>query len=953
MAAPLARIESLYHAARMRPPHERTAFLTEACGGDEHLRVEVESLLAEHAATDGFLSGVISAAPALAVGERIGPYEVVAPIGAGGMGEVYRASDAKLSRDVAIKVLPPLFAENPDRLARFQREARLLAAFSHPNIAQIYGLEESNGVDAIVMELVDGETLAARIARGRLPVSDALSIARQITEALEAAHERGVVHRDLKPSNVALTAAGIVKVLDFGLAKPLAATAAHALGSSSVSMPAEGTLVGTVAYMSPEQARGQNVDTRTDIWAFGCILFEMLTGRQAFAGATTSDCIAAILEREPDWSVLPAKLPSGVQRLLLRCLEKDPAQRLRSIADARFDLDDAGHERRSIARSGGKRRNRVPSRGVASPREWIAWGTAALAVAVAGAVLSFAVWSPRRAPTLPLMSASILLPDGIDRALHLALSSDGQQLAYVGLPKKGDVSYIWIRSLDKREAQMLRGTGEARYPFWSSNRRSLGFFAEGKLKTIDVTSGVIRELCPAPDGAGGSWSGHTIVFAPDRRGSALSRVSEDAHECSPVAATVLQSSETTHEFPAFLADGTHFVFTALEKNGATKLEVASLDDLVPHLLYRGPDPSSGSRRLPSQDRTQAFVAGGTLVFWRGGYVQAAPLDEKKWRTGDPVVVVPNVDDEDGVHRAFAVSNGILVYRAGGPSPVQRLTWLSRDGKEQTPLGEPGRFDQVLLTRDDRRAIVTRYDGSKRALSVIDLARPNEERTLAKEGARPILSLDGLRVLFTRQGQSDADIYSMRVDGGDERLEVDKPESGKASLGWSPSGSILYVAGNKETLRADLWERPASGGARVLLPADDKDTDFDGAAMTVAGDLIATIAGGKTARSLYVRPTRRGTPRLVATGTGLWEPRWRSDGRELYYIDIANHRLMAVDVSSADPLQIGIPHPVLEFQHWQYAPSRDGQRFLAAVPLVSSNPPHVIEAMLNWLPVINK
>src|SRR5215471_13629904 len=299
MTDPFARIESLYHAARMLPPRERSAFLAEACGGDEDLRREVSSLLAEHAATGGFLSDVISPAPALVVGQRLGGYQIAASIGAGGMGEVYRARDSKLGRDVAIKVLPPMFAADPDRLARFQREARLLAALSHPNIAHVHGFEDSDGVHAIVMELVDGETLADRIARGPIPLADALPIARRITEALEAAHDRGIVHRDLKPSNVALTAAGVVKLLDFGLAKPAAAIAPQASGSPTMTLsaPHDGLLVGTAAYMSPEQARGQSVDARTDVWAFGCVLFEMLTGRQAFPGATTSDHVAAILER--------------------------------------------------------------------------------------------------------------------------------------------------------------------------------------------------------------------------------------------------------------------------------------------------------------------------------------------------------------------------------------------------------------------------------------------------------------------------------------------------------------------------------------------------------------------------------------------------------------------------------------------------------------------------------
>jgi hypothetical protein len=431
-------------------------------------------------------------------------------------------------------------------------------------------------------------------------------------------------------------------------------------------------------------------------------------------------------------------------------------------------------------------------------------------------------------------------------------------------------------------------------------------------------------------------------------------VSDDGQQGSPVPATVLQPSEASHVFPTFLADGMHFVFTAFEKNGATKFEVGSLADASVHELYHGPPSSPGNRQLPAQNPTQAFVVGGMLVFWRGGSVQAQPVDDSAWRLmGDPLVVVRKVADEDGVHRAFAVSNSMIVYRSGVPA-MQRLTWLPRSGTEGTSLGEPGIFSQVQLTRDDTRAIVTRYDGSKRFLAVIDFARPNELQPLA-DGSMPLLSRDGLRVLFSKPATVFSDVHSVRVDGGgDDRLEADTPrDATKAPLGWSVTGSLLYLVGNKDR-RPDLWERRATGGARVLLPADNPDTDFSEAAVTPAGDLIASIVGGKTARPLYVQPVRPGAARaLVKTGSLIWEPRWRPDGRELYYIDKSIDRLMAVDVKSADPVQVGIPHALFEFHGLKYAPSRDGQRFLAAVPLASSSAPNVIDVMLNWPRVVEK
>jgi serine/threonine protein kinase len=459
------RIEELFHAALTRPEAERIAFLDEACVGDADLRREIESLLAPHDSDAPLETGaavgaaarlitVASSRPTI-VGRQLGPYEIVAQIGAGGMGGVYRARDHRLDRDVALKILPDLFLSDPDRVARFEREAKVLASLNHLNIAQIHGLEESGGLRALVMELIEGPTLADRIAQGPIPVNEALPVAKQIADALEAAHGKGIIHRDLKPANIKLTPDGTVKVLDFGLAKTVAR---DAVGPDLTQAPMgtiggrtrDGMLLGTVAYMSPEQARGQPVDKRTDIWAFGCVLFEMLTGHVAFSGETISDTIAAVLDREPDWTRLPVATPTYLHRLLRRCLEKDPKRRLHDIADARIELEDAAVSPTQATRRG------TPT--LSNPR--VAWTL--LVSAVLALVALAALYFQRQVPEPVVTRTDIVTPPTTD-AFSFALSPDGRQVAFVANGEKG--SQLWLRPLDEGTATPLAGTEGATSPF--------------------------------------------------------------------------------------------------------------------------------------------------------------------------------------------------------------------------------------------------------------------------------------------------------------------------------------------------------------------------------------------------------------------------------------------------------------------------------------------------------
>ncbi|HKC25395.1 MAG TPA: protein kinase, partial [Thermoanaerobaculia bacterium] len=685
-------------------------------------------------------------------GGRLGGYEVVSAIGAGGMGEVFRARDPRLGRDVALKLLPADIANDPERLARFRREAQVLASLNHPHVGAIHGLEESNGTPFLVLELVEGEDLAARLARGPIPLDEALAIALQIADALEAAHEKGIVHRDLKPANVKVTPEGVVKLLDFGLAKASSTSVASSEISLSPTLTAHGTqagmILGTAAYMSPEQARGRPVDKRADVWAFGVVLYEMLTGTRLFAGETVSDVLASVLKNEPDWSALGEDVPPRVRRVLVRCLQKDPRQRLHDIGDARLELLEK--EAAPLPSPAALPRKRRLSRAAL-------WLIALAAVGTAvdiGLALASARKEPRRA--MPLR-VSVLPPAGTLSSGPIELSPDGTKLAFTAAAADGKTLLYW-RSLDALDAKPLNGTEGAEAPFWSPDGVSIGFFAGKKLKRIAIAGGPPRELAGATDQRGGSWGSRGfIVYAPEG-GGPIYKVAADGGTPAPV--TKLEREETSHRWPHFLADGERFLFLSRKPKPPSRLllEAASI--------------GGGKRTAITEAHTSGVVHAGRVFFGLESSLLSQQLDEPSLTlSGEPRVVTEDFWSSptamDGL-TAFSVANdGTFAYRRGGIARFQ-LVFRDREGKKLGTVGTPTFSSGPRLSADLRRVFFDVVETVKNSTAVVSIDTETGRQTRLTFGTgndtSPLASPDGRTIVFSSDARGPFDIYSVDATG---------------------------------------------------------------------------------------------------------------------------------------------------------------------------------------------
>jgi eukaryotic-like serine/threonine-protein kinase len=798
----------------------------------------------------------------LTPGTRLGAYEISAQIGEGGMGQVFRATDTKLKRQVAIKILSPSLAADHDLLARFRREAEVLASLNHPHIAGIYGLEESPpagsgqpGITALVMELVDGEDLSQRIARGAIPIDEALPIAKQIADALEAAHERGIVHRDLKPANIKLRPDGTVKVLDFGLAKALEPVLAqtNAAQSPAVTSPAMtrlGVILGTAAYMSPEQARGRAVDKRSDIWAFGCVMFEMLVGAQLFGGEDVTESIAAIVRAEPDWGRLPCDTPAAIRRLLRRCLAKDPKDRLTDVGVARLEIKDALTAPFSEADAPAA----LPSR-----RARLPWIVAAMSVALTLAVVA---WSLQLHSVDPFpMQLEIVPPTGFSPD-SLALSPDGKQLAFVA-PVNG-IQSLWVRKLDQDSAQPVPGTSDASLPFWAPDGRAIGFFAAGTLKRVDLPSGSPQILADVTVGRGGSWSAGGVIVFSSALGGGLMRIA--AGGGVPVAATRLSGGQRGHRWPQFLPDGRHFLFLSLGDGDSGGVFLGSLDEGTP-------------TRLVDADGA-GWYASGHLIFDSGGALNAAPFDVNRRRlTGDSVPIRQNAARSTTGTRAVSFSaTGLLAY-AQGSLGQRRLVWVDRAGNVVGSVGQPD--DAALanpeLSPDGHRVAVTRQTRGAPNVWLIDVARGVPTLLAVGQGAytAPFWSPDGKRVLFKFRGGHE--LLARAVDGLSDAKVLFESETAKTWVpsGWSPDGRVLlYVKPGDDLMAVDVESKRSFPVAQT--PANDGWGEF-----SPDGRFVAYQSNESGRFEIYVRTFPGAEGNWLVSVAGGTQPRWRRDGKELF------------------------------------------------------------------------
>jgi len=876
--------------------------------------------------------------------QTIAHYRIQAKIGAGGMGEVYRATDTRLNRDVAIKVLPEALARDPERMARFEREAKILASLNHPNIASIYGLEESNGSRALVMELVEGPTLAERIKKGRLPLEEALPIAKQIAEGLEYAHERGIIHRDLKPSNVKLTPEGQIKILDFGLAKALEGEASEEELENSPTLSAvatrAGVLLGTAAYMSPEQARGKRVDRRADIWAFGCVLYEMLTGRDAFGGETTSDILACVIRAEPDWSSLPSIVPWRIREVLRRCLQKDPKQRLRDIGDARIAIEEALSG--TPQEVWGLKAGNVP------PPLWrraLPWASGILLALVVGV----GVWELHPRPkAAQIVHFSFSPPEGDSLVFRfgstpLAISRDGTEVVF--LARHGGTPQLYVRRMDRLESEPLAGTDNGDNPFFSPDGKWVGFFADGKLKKVSVVGGTPVTLCDAPAGATGAWApDDSIIFALNTW-SGLMRVPAAGGTPQPFTRLDTSKGEKTHRRPEILPGGKAVVYASSGspdgRQWDSTIAVASLK-------------TGEAKTLPIRSWYARYILGAYLAFERQEGLFVVPFDLQRLEvTGSPFPVL----QEQG----FAFSEtGSLAYVPRGAT-LGNLAWVDRKGVVE-PLGTPTRDygGRVQLSPDGKHVVlvigtegsydVWTYDLPHRALTRVTLGDG--------DSVAPTWSPDGRRIAFSRYKGGNISIVAEAVDGSGIE-ETLLPAQTRTMISyiqpasWSPDGRFL-VYGQIRSGKREIWVLPLEGERkpRALLA-----NQFDNgpASFSPDGKYLAYVSNETGPNEVYVMPFGNGTGKwqISTGGADVAMAVWGRDGKQLFYR--GNGNIMDVDVRTQPVFTASTPRVIVPakaignlksdgMDNFEVSPDR--QRFLIHQQSEGSKTPQ-IHVVLNW------
>ena len=880
-------------------------------------------------------------------GTRLGLYEIVSSLGAGGMGEVFRARDTRLGREVALKTLPSAFAHDADRLARFKREATVLASLNHPNIAAIYGFEEAASGPALVLELVEGPTLADHVAIGPMPVAQALAIARQIADALEAAHEHGIVHRDLKPANVKVRTDGTVKVLDFGLAKAMEqGSGVHAdlQMSPTITSPAMtgmGVILGTAAYMSPEQAAGKSLDKRVDIWSFGVVLWEMLTGRPLFSGGeTVSHVLADVLRADIPHSKLPAETPAPIRELLRRCLERDVKARLRDIGEARIVISEylANPSATATPVSAPPRRRS----GVIGA---VAVGIAAVSLAAA-ATMAFVHFRERPADerTLRFQIAS---PDNLNADL-IELSPDGRSLALLAGGR------LWIRPLDSFTAKSLPGTEGASFPFWSPDSASLAFFSQGKLKKIAVSGGPPQTLCDASAGRGGTWNQEgVIVFSPGATGS-LYRV-------SAAGGVPTQISKTTgsHRYPHFLPDGRHFLYLAREGPNTRGIVLGSLDGTPPVRLAAD---DSNAVYAPRASTVSGAGPPGYILFVRQSTLMVLPFDPDSLAVrGDAVPLIEQVGALAGAGFGLftASSTGALAYGSVSQSRPE-FVWRDRTGKPVAPAFPAGDWPDFRLSRDEQHIVFSQFESGNQDIWIRDLTRGIRSRLSfdAAQDNLPIWSYDGLRVLWpsNRNGGS-YNLYVKAATGeGQETLLLKLGTPTGWATDWSKDGRFIMYQIPSATTGQDLWIARGDGktdGDVKPFPYLQGQFDEQNGAFSPDGRWVAYNSNESGIDEVYIQPFPASGGRWQISSGGGITPRWKGDGTELFFI-AADRNLMGVPIrTSGASLEPGTPSRLFVIPSIQGLVNRDeyvvnaaGTRILTSAQ-TSDASASLVSVIVNW------
>ena len=925
------------------------------------------------------------------IGTTLAHYRVTAALGAGGMGEVWRAEDEKLGREVALKVLPEEFAQDPERMARFEREAKVLASLNHPNIAHLYGLESVNtqmaaGTAApsgsadgfagtsndepvraepegrspmgqasrlpdtdsvvttfLVMELVEGEDLSERIKRGPVPIEEATAIALQIAEALEAAHEAGIVHRDLKPANIKLRPDGTVKVLDFGLAKAWEVDGSNPNLSMSPTLTqhatAAGVILGTAAYMSPEQAAGISADRRADIWAFGVVFWEMLTGHKLFEGETVSHVLASVLKDEVDLDELPPETPAHLKRLIGRCLRKKPKQRLQAIGDARIVLTDG----EDAAVGGPVESAPAPGR---SRLAWIAAGAAAVVAAILGTLLLV-----NGSKSTRVVRAAIPAPPG--KVFHLepfnpgvaTVSPDGNLVAFSARDALGEFR-LYLRGVDEREARTLDGTDGGHYPFWSPDSRWLGFVANGKLRKVLATGGPVQTICDAPDGKGGTWSEDgVIVFSPDS-GTSLYRVAAVGGEATPISELDLARGDNSHRQPRFLPDGRRVLFYARSSVGDSDgwVRVIGLEE-------------GGSGRDLVRSPASARYAAGHLLFVRDNILMAQPFDPDTLDfRGDAFPLADNVivPTQTGAGAFSASDDGVLVYQTGEQEVTSQLQWFDRDGRPLAEIGDAGLYDHVALSPDGKTAALVVFDTTLGAndIYLFDVERGVRTRfTFDKAGdALPVWSADGQSLIFASRRNGTQAIYRKSIGGTGEVELVYQTEADVFPSSWSTDGRYLAFDQPGQGTGSDQWVLDLEDGPSAEVFYQTEAEDGVGT-FSPDGRWLAYWSQESGRGEIYVAPFPGPGRRVqVSANSGTWM-QWRADGREIFFQE-ENGALKRVEVDGrADTFTVGAVEDVVDLQlpnltGKKFSITADGEQVLAAISSQDVQSPFV-DLVVGW------